>query len=93
MRIESVNAASRIYEAVNLSSSKTKKASENTGDKFEISQAAKDYQIAKAAVKNAPDIRAEKVASIKAKIEDGTYNVSAEAVADKILNSVNTLTF
>ena len=37
------------------------------------------------AVKNAPDIRMDKVNEISAKIERGEYNVSGEDIAAKIL--------
>ena len=41
----------------------------------------------------ASDVREDKIADIKARMAAGTYNISSEAVADKILNSISTLTF
>ena len=38
-------------------------------------------------VKNTPDVRTDKVEDIKAKIAAGTYNVSSEDLADKLINS------
>ena len=35
----------------------------------------------------------DKIADIKARMAAGTYNISSEAVADKILNNISTLTF
>ena len=54
-----------------------------------------NYQIqpAKAAVSEASDVRLDKVNDIKARIAAGTYNISSEAVAEKMLGSVSTLTF
>ena len=49
----------------------------------------KDIQTVKAAVKAAPDVRANKVADIKKQIEAGTYNVSGESFADKLLAKYN----
>ena len=47
----------------------------------------KDYQIAKNAVAAAPDVREDKVNAIKQALASGTYNVSMEEVADKLINS------
>lgn len=38
-------------------------------------------------IKNTPDIRQQKVDEIKAKIANGTYNVSSEELADKLISS------
>jgi negative regulator of flagellin synthesis FlgM len=54
-------------------------------DKVEISDEAKEYQIAMQAAKTDSSDRSEKVAAIKAQVESGTYKVSAEALAEKIL--------
>ena len=55
-------------------------------DTVEISDRARELARAKQAVDAAPDVRADKVAELKQKIEDGTYNVPAEALADKLLD-------
>lgn len=38
-------------------------------------------------IKNVPDGRAARIEEIKAKIANGTYNVSSEELADKLINS------
>ena len=49
MRIDALNQVSQLYQA--NKHKKVSKGKENdTADKFEISQSAKDYQVAKAAV-------------------------------------------
>lgn len=58
-------------------------------DAVEISSIGKDIQMAKAAVKAAPDIRENKIADIKKQIQAGTYNVSGESFADKLLAKYN----
>ena len=50
---------------------------------IKLSQAGKDYQVAKGAVKEAPDIRMDLVNDIKERLANGTYNVSDEDLADK----------
>jgi negative regulator of flagellin synthesis FlgM len=54
-------------------------------DKVEISDEAKAYQVAMQAAKADSSDRSEKVAAIKAQVNAGTYKVSAEALAEKIL--------
>ncbi len=70
------NKTSKAYGATNVSSSK---------DTLALSDFAKDLQIAKGAVTNAPDIRQAKVDDIRQQMEAGTYNVSASMLADKLL--------
>lgn len=93
MRIDAYNAVSQIYQANSTAKAQSVKKSHSTSDKFEISSEAKTYQTAKSAVSEAPDVRADKVAQIKAQMEAGTYHISAAAVADKMLSQVTTLTF
>lgn len=38
-------------------------------------------------IKSTPEVRSDKVEEIKAKIANGTYNVSSEELADKLINS------
>ena len=92
MRIEAYNAVSQVYQSNTKLTAKTNPVA-NANDKFEISQTAKSYQIAKQAVSAAPDIRQDKVADIKAKMSSGTYTVKSEDFADKVMSSASTLTF
>jgi len=54
-------------------------------DKVVLSQEAKKIQEAKKLMDSIPDIREEKVAEIKAQIEDGTYQVEEKKLAAKII--------
>ena len=54
-------------------------------DKVELSAQSKEMQKIYDMVQLAPDVRAEKVASIKKSIQDGSYKVDSEAVADKMI--------
>lgn len=89
MRIDAYNQISQIYQATKKPTV-TKKANVSGTDKVEISQFGKDYQIAKQAVAAAPDIREDKVAQIKSRIENGTYDVSAEDFAAKLAEKYGT---
>jgi len=57
-------------------------------DTCEISEEAKKlYELAKKAVDEVPDIREDKVNDIKKRIEDGTYDVTAEDLANKLIKN------
>ena len=83
----------RIYQSGAASSAKKGGSTALYSDKLEISRTAKDYQTAKEAVSQTSDVREDKVAQIKAAMEAGTYRVSAQEVAGKMLENIATLTF
>jgi negative regulator of flagellin synthesis FlgM len=65
------------------------KASQQQGVKSDtvvISEAAKRIQAAQSELRSIPDVRAEKVAEIKRQIEDGTYEIKADAIAEKMIS-------
>ncbi|MBR6390172.1 MAG: flagellar biosynthesis anti-sigma factor FlgM [Lachnospiraceae bacterium] len=86
MRIDAYNQIQAVYQA---QAARKPQATAKTGtsfvDKLQLSSIGKDIQTAKQAVANAPDIRPEVTEPIKAQIAAGTYNVSAESFADKLL--------
>jgi negative regulator of flagellin synthesis FlgM len=61
--------------------------SKDISDKFELSPIGKALQIAKKAVSDAPDIRQDLVDALSQKIQAGTYYVSDEDLADKLLSA------
>lgn len=54
-------------------------------DKVSLSSSAKDMKIASEAVAAAPEVRQEKVTEIKTAVDNGTYQVNAEKIADKMV--------
>lgn len=54
-------------------------------EKVDLSQKAKEIQKIRKLAEEAPEIREEKVAELKQKIEQGGYNIKGEKVAQKIL--------
>ena len=54
-------------------------------DTVELSDTGKRVQEAHKQLENIPDIREDKVAQLKEQIENGTYEVDAEKVAEKML--------
>ena len=57
-------------------------------DSFTASSLATDFNVARRAVAAAPDVRADKIDDILSRINNGTYNVSADDVAGKILDQM-----
>lgn len=86
MRVDAYNQITQMYQAAKAKPV-TAKGKVSSTDVFEISQTGKDLQVLKQAVKAAPDVREDKVNMIKEQLASGTYNVSAEEFADKIVNS------
>ena len=76
MRVEAYNSVAQIY--------KTNRAA-GASAAAKISSIGYDYQIAKQAVAETSDIREDKVAALSAKVKSGTYDVSNEAFAEKLL--------
>ena len=90
MRIEAYNQIQQIYN-----DSKVKKA-QNTykagqTDQVEISSFGKDIQAAKKALAGTPDIRENLTEPLKQQIQNGTYSVSGESFADKLLEKYDEL--
>ena len=91
MRIDTYNQVAEMYKT-----SKTSKANkafqayqsgtvDSGTDQLQISRAGRDYQVARQAVSGASDIREDKVAQLKDSIANGSYEVSADDFASKLL--------
>ena len=83
MRIEAYTQVQQLYQ--NRKVTKTQQAgSVSPADQVQISSLGKDIQTAKA-VAAAPDVREDVVASVKTRIQDGTYSVETGSFAEKLL--------
>lgn len=60
-------------------------AASNQEETVALSDKARDAARIKGLLSELPDIREEKVRDIKARIEQGTYNVSAEDIANRMV--------
>lgn len=91
MKIQGFN---NLYKAYNqdkikpTNSIKNKEITAKNSDDMQVSTEGKYLSQIIALAKQAPDIREEKVAQIRASIQSGKYNVSAEEVAEKIVQSL-----
>ena len=60
---------------------------QSTGDRVSVSHEARMLTEAYAAATNAPEIRQDKVATLKAQIANGTYAPNSRAIAEKLLQN------
>ena len=85
MRIDAYSQVQQIYSSTKVNKTTATKKTESARDTVSFSSIGKDIQVAKQAVNAAPDVREDKVAALKAAIKNGTYEVSGEDFADKLL--------
>lgn len=88
MRIEAYTQVQQIYKTSTTKAGAAKK-NISQSDQLELSSKGKDYQTAKQAVAAADDVREERIAPLKKSIQTGTYQVSAESFADKLLENIS----
>lgn len=84
MRIEAYTQVQQMYNVKKTTQTKAT-SGVKFSDQLQISSVGKDIQTAKAALAQTPDIREDVTAPIKAKVDAGTYQVSAESFADKLM--------
>lgn len=88
MRIEAYTQVQQIYNSSKVTKAQKSSKTAHT-DKVQISSAGKDFQVAKAAVAGAPDIREEVTTPIKEQIQNGTYQVEVGSFAEKLYEKYN----
>jgi len=89
MKIYSNMNVQKVIKGYNKNVGKVNKTgkSEMKRDQLEISQSAKDFQIAMDAFKKLPDVRQDKVDDVKEQIDKGTYKPSAEDIIKKMMSN------
>ena len=89
MRIDAYNQIAQIYGVQNTAKAQRTQSVSGRRDQVSISQAGRDYQVAKSAVSEASDIREDKVSQLKSMIDAGTYSVEPGDFASKLLEKYN----
>lgn len=89
MRIDAYNQIAQVYGVQKSARTARMQSTGGQSDQLSISQTGRDYQVAKAAVAEASDIREDKIARIKPMIDNGTYSVDPGAFASKLLAKYN----
>lgn len=84
-----INPYIQVQQMYNTKKVGSAKRAESTGrtDGVVISNMGKEIQVAKQAVADAPDIRTDITAPIKSAIDNGTYEVSGESFAEKLMKA------
>lgn len=85
MRVDTYGQISNAYNVGKARKTEAVAKTSKGSDTVEISSAAKTFQVARTAVASASDVRADKVAKLKAAIEEGKYSVSGKDIADKLV--------
>jgi len=88
MRVDNIYSAYKIYNTNGAGRPRRSHIiSGQSQDSFSLSVQAEDYQLARRAVSQVPDVRSERVDMLQSRIAAGRYSVSASMVADKILQN------
>ncbi len=88
MKVDAYNQVSQLYQA--QKTIRTEKQGKSAArDQIQISQKARDHQIARKAVMESPDVREDLVASVKARMAAGTYEVSNSDFAQALIDRYN----
>jgi negative regulator of flagellin synthesis FlgM len=87
IRLQKLAAANleKVAPAAADPTSGTSAAAPAGADRLVLSPKAAEVQAAQEALAAAPEVRAEKIAALKAQIAAGTYQVNAEKIAEKIV--------
>lgn len=84
MRIEAYSRVAQVYDSTKASKTKSVQRT-GSRDEVQISQAGRDYQVAKQALAETSDIREDKVEQFKEEIAAGSYKVETGAFAAKLI--------
>ncbi len=85
MRIEAYNQVQQVYQSKKVNQTQ-KAGTASHSDQVQISSFGKDIQTAKAALAGCPDVREERIASIREQIRNGSYRVDNASFAEKLIS-------
>lgn len=88
MKISNISAAYEIYKSNKPAVSGKKEIPGAGKDEFKVSDKAREMQFTMKAVSSAPDIREDRVAELAKQINEGSYNIDTNSIADKILSNL-----
>lgn len=86
IQISNINSVYEAYSVEKLNVKGKVGKSDSKKDTVNLSSEARDFNVATSVLSKIPDVRMDKVNKIKAQIENGTYNVTASDIADKLIN-------
>ena len=84
--MDTLEQTSRKKNVEKVSANDKQNSSVVESDEVSISEKGKDVSEMTRTLKEMPDVRADKVADLKERIANGTYNISGKDIASKIIN-------
>ena len=85
--MDTLEQTSRKKNVEKVSANDKQNSSVVESDEVSISEKGKDVTEMTRTLKEMPDVRADKVADLKERIANGTYNISGKDIASKIINT------
>ncbi|MCI6475999.1 MAG: flagellar biosynthesis anti-sigma factor FlgM [Candidatus Mucispirillum faecigallinarum] len=85
--MDTLEQTSRKRNVEKVSTNESQNTSAVESDAVSISEKGKDVSEMTRTLKELPDVRADKIADLKERIANGTYNVSGKDIAAKIVNT------
>ena len=85
--MDTLEQTSRKRNVEKVSTNESQNTSAVESDAVSISEKGKDVSEMTRTLKEMPDVRADKIADLKERIANGTYNVSGKDIASKIINT------
>lgn len=85
--MDTLEQTSRKRNVEKVSTNESQNTSAVESDAVSISEKGKDVSEMTRTLKEMPDVRADKIADLKERIANGTYNVSGKDIAAKIVNT------
>ena len=86
IKVSGVYMPYEVFNTQKASSPEKPKKTDLKRDEVDLSSQAKDYQALTKILSDVPDVREDVVSSIKAGYESGTYSVSPDDVAEKLVS-------
>ncbi len=92
MRIGSINMMGQLYgvQGAKRTGNISGAGVPSFQDQISFSGTGKDMQVAKNALAAVPDVREAKIADLRERVQNGTYDVSVEDFAAKLISAYNT---
>ncbi len=85
MRIDAYSQISKLYQT-NKPKKVAKAGATAVKEEYQVSKSGQDYQIAKNAISELPEVREEKVQTLREALSSGTYNVSSQEIAESMVS-------
>ncbi|MCI8307537.1 MAG: flagellar biosynthesis anti-sigma factor FlgM [Lachnospiraceae bacterium] len=86
MKIGAYMQINQMYQTSKTKNNAQAGKSRGSSDKIELSSFGKELSVARQAVSEAPEVREDRVAELKSAIKSGTYDLSVDRLADKLVD-------